>query len=427
MACCEALIGRKLPGIKRCPASAHERADNIQTVIWELSHTVLQTDLSHISSKGVVAGDPVDIHNLLEILSALLSTDDQLITTGNSMSSVILNHSNQKISFQMSLQRVATCAEVQEQSHGDDSCAHDHITYASHNVQPNASQMHADSDAAAEHFCSPGRKPSRGSQDALHQQYTLTAATAPSPASVRPKHRSASTSSHHKAAQHGANHSSQCSQCIDSTAGAADNCSAAAAHASHIASADGDSDASGGSDAASQHQEQQQQGKQAHVNVHSHAAEHVRQHQQQGRKSAGKAAGGKRKLRVKKQSRRAPLVMPKCYAAAVAPAQQDGPWQVDNPGHSQDDRSAALLPCGVVPANTACTVFARTLPFAVTIITRLESTLCALTLHHSALSQGNIPSVLTYDRSHGSDRVSVVSILLQERSDSALPMLVLLV
>ncbi|KAL0048849.1 hypothetical protein WJX82_000902 [Trebouxia sp. C0006] len=92
VACCEALIGRKLPGIKRCPASAHERADNIQTVIWELSHTVLQTDLSHISSKGVVAGDPVDIHNLLEILSALLSTDDQLITT-----------------------------EVQEQSHGDDS------------------------------------------------------------------------------------------------------------------------------------------------------------------------------------------------------------------------------------------------------------------------------------------------------------------
>ncbi|KAL0037270.1 hypothetical protein WJX79_009337 [Trebouxia sp. C0005] len=94
VACCEALLGRKLQGIKRCPASAQERADNVQTVIWELSHTVLQTDLSHISSKGVVTGDPVDIHNLLEILSALLATDDQLITT-----------------------------EVQEQLHGDDSSA----------------------------------------------------------------------------------------------------------------------------------------------------------------------------------------------------------------------------------------------------------------------------------------------------------------
>lgn len=111
MACCEALLGRKLQGIKRCPASAHERADNIQTVIWELSHTVLQTDLSHISSKGVVAGDPVDIHNLLEILSALLATDDQLITTGNPMLSVILHSSKvlHLISFQTSLRNVATC------------------------------------------------------------------------------------------------------------------------------------------------------------------------------------------------------------------------------------------------------------------------------------------------------------------------------
>ncbi len=91
MACCEALLGRKLQGIKRCPASAHERADNIQTVIWELSHTVLQTDLSHISSRGVVAGDPVDVHNLLDILSALLSTDDQLITTGKDNVTVILH------------------------------------------------------------------------------------------------------------------------------------------------------------------------------------------------------------------------------------------------------------------------------------------------------------------------------------------------
>ena len=122
---------------------------------------------------------------------------------------------------------------------------------------------------------------------------------------------------------------------MNSTAGAAANCGDAA---DARASADGDSDASGDSGAASQHQEQQQQGKQAYVNVDSHAAEHVRQHQQQGRKPAGKAAGGKRKLRVKKQSRRAPLVMSKCYAAAVAPAQQDGPWQADSQGHSQEDR-----------------------------------------------------------------------------------------
>ncbi len=338
MACCEALLGRKLQGITRCPASAHERADNIQTVIWELSHTVLQTDLSHISSKGVVAGDPVDIHNLLEILSALLSTDDQLITTGKDNVTVVLHCSKllNPIGLQMSLQIVASCAEVREELHGDGSCANHRVSHASHNVQPNASQMHADSDAEADH------KPSRGSQDALHQQYTSTAASAPSPTSVRPKPRSASTSSHHKAAEHGANHSSQCSQCMDSTAGAAATCCDAADAG---ANADDETDTIVSSDAASQHQEQQQQGKQAHVHVDSDAAEHVRQHQQQGRKPAGKAAGGKRKLRVKKQSRRAPLVMSKCYAAAVAPAQQDGPWQADNPDTSQEDRCAALLSC----------------------------------------------------------------------------------
>jgi len=344
VACCEALLGRKLQGITRCPASAHERADNIQTVIWELSHTVLQTDLSHISSKGVVAGDPVDIHNLLEILSALLSTDDQLITTGKDNVTVVLHCSKllNPIGLQMSLQIVASCAEVQEELHGDGSCANHQVSHASHNVQPNASQMHADSNAEAEHFLSPDQKPSRGSQDALHQQYTSTAASAPSPTSVRPKPRSASTSSHHKAAEHGANHSSQCSQCMDSTAGAAATCCDAADAG---ANADDETDTIVSSDAASQHQEQQQQGKQAHVHVDSDAAEHVRQHQQQGRKPAGKAAGGKRKLRVKKQSRRAPLVMSKCYAAAVAPAQQDGPWQADNPDTSQEDRCAALLSC----------------------------------------------------------------------------------
>ncbi len=207
--------------------------------------------------------------------------------------------------------------------------------------------MHADSDAEAEQFRSPDQKPSRSSQDALHQQYTLTAAAAPSPASVRPKHWSASTSSHHQAALNGADHSSQCSQCMDSTADAATNCSDAA---------DDETDTSGGSDAASQHQEQQQQGREAHVMADSDAAEHVRQHQHQGRKAAGKAAGGKHKLRVKKQSRRAPLVMSKCYAAAVAPAQQGDCWQADNPGHSQEDRYAAMLS---IPANTACAVITR--------------------------------------------------------------------
>ncbi|KAA6419522.1 MAG: hypothetical protein FRX49_10447 [Trebouxia sp. A1-2] len=121
---------------------------------------------------------------------------------------------------------------------------------------------------------------------------------------------------------------------MDSTPGGAANCGDAAdAHAG------GDSDASGGSDAASQHQEQPQRGKQAHVNVDSNAAKHARQHQQQGRKAAGKAADGKRKLRVKKQSIGAPLVMSKCYAAAVAPVQQEDRSQADNLGHSQEDRS----------------------------------------------------------------------------------------
>ena len=47
-------------------------------MLWELSHAVLETDLSHISSTGVVSGDPVDVHNLLEILSALLVSEDLL-------------------------------------------------------------------------------------------------------------------------------------------------------------------------------------------------------------------------------------------------------------------------------------------------------------------------------------------------------------
>lgn len=77
VACCEALLGRKLQGIVRTPASARERAENVQAVLWELSHNVLHTDLSHISGQGVVSQDPTDVHNLLEILSALLMQDNQ--------------------------------------------------------------------------------------------------------------------------------------------------------------------------------------------------------------------------------------------------------------------------------------------------------------------------------------------------------------
>lgn len=82
VACCEALLGRKLQGIQRRPASAQERAENVQAVLWELSHNVLQTDLSHISGQGVVSQDPVDVHNLLEIFSALLTQEPQHEGTG---------------------------------------------------------------------------------------------------------------------------------------------------------------------------------------------------------------------------------------------------------------------------------------------------------------------------------------------------------
>ena len=62
--------------------SAQERVENVQAVLSELSHGVLQTDLSHISSHGVVSGDPVDVHNLLEIISALLTQDSQHESAG---------------------------------------------------------------------------------------------------------------------------------------------------------------------------------------------------------------------------------------------------------------------------------------------------------------------------------------------------------
>lgn len=60
-----------------------ERAQNVQAVLWELSQ-VLQTDLSHISSQGVVSQDPVDVYNLLEIMSALLTKDNQHSSLGES-------------------------------------------------------------------------------------------------------------------------------------------------------------------------------------------------------------------------------------------------------------------------------------------------------------------------------------------------------
>ena len=82
MACCEALLGRKVQGIKRNPGTAAERADNIEAVLYELTANILQTDLSHISGSRVVAGDPVDVHSLLEILAALLTGDADCQSTG---------------------------------------------------------------------------------------------------------------------------------------------------------------------------------------------------------------------------------------------------------------------------------------------------------------------------------------------------------
>ena len=84
VACCEALLGRKLEGVKRRPSTVQERAENMQAVLWELSHNVLQTDLSHISSQGVVSQDPIDVYNLLEIMSALMTQDNQHGTKGES-------------------------------------------------------------------------------------------------------------------------------------------------------------------------------------------------------------------------------------------------------------------------------------------------------------------------------------------------------
>ena len=82
MACCETLLGRKVQGVKRNPGTEEERADNIEAVLHELTDNILQTDLSHISGRRVVSGDPVDVHSLLEILAALLTGDADYQTTG---------------------------------------------------------------------------------------------------------------------------------------------------------------------------------------------------------------------------------------------------------------------------------------------------------------------------------------------------------
>lgn len=87
VACCEALVGRKLQDVRRKSTTAKERAENVQAVLWELCQ-VLQTDLSHISSHGVVSQDPVDVYNLLEIMSALLTKDEQRLSSGKSTSCV---------------------------------------------------------------------------------------------------------------------------------------------------------------------------------------------------------------------------------------------------------------------------------------------------------------------------------------------------
>ena len=113
-------------------------------------------------------------------------------------------------------------------------------------------------------------------------------ATAPSPASVRPKQRqSAST---HQTAANTTNEDSHCSQCTDCP------------------------DADGCSDAATTRQEQP--------------------HPRKATKVSSKASGSKRRVRVKKQAKKAPLVMSKCYAAAVHPflEQPDDPEGFDAPG-----------------------------------------------------------------------------------------------
>ena len=145
-------------------------------------------------------------------------------------------------------------------------------------MQPDAEVL-TDSNAETENFPStPHHLQPRHSAHA-EQGASMAGATALSPASVRPKQRAAMDSGNNLCNTENEQHGSHCSQCMDGYANCVDNCC--------------------GTD----------------------AAQFGTQHQKT-KKAGIKSGSAKRKLKAKPQIKRAPLVMSKCYASAVAPAQQ---------------------------------------------------------------------------------------------------------
>ncbi|KAL3143967.1 Centrosomal protein of 95 kDa [Trebouxia sp. C0010 RCD-2024] len=273
VACCEALLGRKLQGIQRRPASAQERAENVQAVLWELSHNVLQTDLSHISGQGVVSQDPVDVHNLLEIFSALLTQETQHASTGATDQIPAVHNS------------LDTFKHVQHDGKTADLATSQYSAQLStpaklHPFTSNASSRHG------------GKLP--------------VEAVAHSPASVRPKCATLYDAQPHAADD--ASTSSQCSQCLD--AQQLDESQATAGH------------------------EQPQQ--QSRRNTSS---------------ACGRGAGSKRRVRGKRQGKKAPLVMSDCYAAAVRSVlqQQEEQTQASEASDRHNDGSQQRLEEGQGP------------------------------------------------------------------------------
>ena len=182
-------------------------------------------------------------------------------------------------------------------------------------MQPNARRQLSNSSADAESFSSPSHEACGISQDTTHQEYTLIAATAQSPVSVRPKQRSAAAHTYCTATAWDEAQTSLCSHCMDCPASSDHNCSGA----------DG-AEADTGADS-------------------DNNSAQPRKQQQQGKKTAGKAGGGKRKQSAKRQGSRAPLVMSRCYAEAVCPEQRAADGQADS--HSADEnRHVALFACG---------------------------------------------------------------------------------
>ena len=277
VACCEALLGRKLQGVRRKPTTAEERTDNVQAVLWELSHNVLQTDLSHISSQGVVSQDPVDVYNLLEIMSALMTQDNQPVRIGDLTSRQCPSRACQ----------------------AEPAFVYEHATLADRGILLTRFALSDDNDqipAVHQSLNSPGHmqqegktaEPGRSDPAQLTPSSKLRSCSsnlcsnccfevpmeepAPSPASVRPKQRAAPYAHQHAADD--ASSSSQCSQCLE----------------------------------------------QAHQRDEDH--DKADQPQQQSRKmtkASRKAAGSELKVHAKRQAKKALLVMPKCYAAAVRP------------------------------------------------------------------------------------------------------------